>query len=555
MARLLNCNGLGSNVRLYQPPSLAPFAQVYRPGLFCVLLLVLAACAPRLQPGQIGITLQVDGQTSSVSVPAGSTARQALEAGSIALNLLDRSDPPFYTVLEDGDSVRLTRVVEEFAIEEAELAYESQTLRNESLPEGERRLIQPGVNGVIENTYRIVIEEGVQVSRTLVKSVIIVAAQPEIVMVGSQSAFASLPIEGTLAYISGGNAWVMEGNTGFRRPVVTSGDLDGRVFSLSPDGDWLLFTRSDPDETIINTLWAARIPEGADEGNEIDLKVQNVIHFADWVPGSVNGVVFSTAEYVPTAPGWQANNDLKFLNFSPNGWASPPRTALEGSSGGRYGWWGINFAWSPDGEQLAFARPDGVGLVDFERSALNLLYEITPLLTRSDWAWMPNVVWSPDGSFLFTVRHAPQAGLAAAEESVLFDLAVVPLVGGGPLALVTETGMFAYPVPSPAQALPSGETAYSVAYLQAINPLQSDSSGYRLTVMDRDGSNRQVLFPPENASGLPPQVVSWAPPNEDGAGAGLIAVIYLGDLWLVDTLTGQSQQLTGDGLVSGLDWK
>lgn len=534
-------------MRLYQP--------TLRRLLAAAALLALAACAPRLQPGQIEVSLYVDGQSQTVNVPAGSSVRQALEQAGVTVGLLDRSDPPLYTLLQEGDQVRLTRVVEEFTIEEAELAYETQTLRNESLPEGERRLIQPGANGVVENTYRLVIEDGVQTSRTLVKSVIIQAAVPEIVMVGSQAAFATLTIEGTLAYISAGNAWVMEGNTGFRRPIVTSGDLDGRIFRLSPDGEWLLFTRSDPDESIINTLWAVRIPEGGEDLQEIDLKTRNVIHFADWAPGSVNGVVFSSAESVTTAPGWQASNDLKFLNFSPNGWASPHRTAIEPNSGGRFGWWGTTFAWSPDGEQLAFARPDGVGLVDFETSRLNLLYEITPLLTRSDWAWMPNVAWSPDGGYLYTVTHAPQAGLAAAEESPLFDLAVVPLVGGGPLSLVPETGMFAYPVPSPGQTLLNGELATAIAYLQAINPLQSDSSGYRLAVMDRDGSNRRVLFPPEAAGGLSPQLVQWSPASPEGIAAGLIAVVFQGDLWLVDAVTGQSQQLTGDGLVSGLDWK
>ncbi|TAK13676.1 MAG: hypothetical protein EPO32_04565 [Anaerolineae bacterium] len=541
-------------MRLYQPHSGRQFSHLFI--VLATVSLLLAAClGPQVQQRSISISVEADNQTLTVQVPTGSTARQALEAAGITLNLLDVSDPALFTVLQAGDTVHLTRVTEEFVIEEEQLAYETQTLRNESLPEGERRLIQPGVNGIIENTYRIVHENGVEVSRTLVKTVTIQAAIPEVVMVGSQAPFASLTINGTLAYISAGNAWVMEGNTGFRRPIVTTGDLDGRIFEVSPDGQWLLFTRSDEAEDIINTLWVARIPQGEEEAIEIDLGVENVIHFADWVPNSVNGIVYSSAEFATTAPGWQANNDLLFLNFSPNGWASPPRTAIEGNSGGRYGWWGIHFTWSPDGEQLAFARPDGVGLVDFDGRRLNLLYEITPLLTRSDWAWMPNVAWSPDGSYLFTVRHAAQPGLAAAEESPLFDLTVIPLIGGDPLALALESGMWAYPSVSPVYTLPSGESAYLVGFLRATNPLQSDTSGYRLVVMDRDGSNARVLFPPDGASGLGPQTVRWSPPEEEGLPSGYIAVHYQGDLWLVDVNTGQAQQLTADGLITGLDWE
>jgi hypothetical protein len=542
-------------MRLYQPTPFRRRARLPQRAFLCILALLASACGgPRLQQGDIEITLAADGQTRSLRVAAGSTARQALEAAGLTLGLQDIIDPPAYTVLQEGDSVRVTRVTEEFIAEQAEQAYETQTVRNESLPEGERRLIQPGANGVVENTYRIVRHDGVEVSRTLVKTITLQAAVPEVVMVGSQAPFASVTLAGRLAYVSAGNAWVMEGNSGFRRPVVTSGDLDGRVFSLSPDGAWLLFTRSDEDETIINTLWAVSLPTGEEEPVEIDLKVENVIHFADWVPGSVNGVVFSTAEYANTAPGWQANNDLRFLNFSPNGWASPPRTAIETNNGGRFGWWGMEFAWSPDGERLAFARPDAVGIVDLEGKKLDIVYDLTPLLTRSDWAWVPNVAWAPDGGFLFTVGHAPQAGLAAAEESPLFDLTAIPLIGGGPVPLAAGTGMWAYPAVSPAYPGAGGEQAYLVAFLQAINPLQSDASLYRLAVMDRDGSNKRVLFPSEAAGGLEPQTPRWAPPD-DGQFSGLLAVIFNGDLWLVDAWTGQAQQLTGDGLVTAIDWK
>ena len=50
-----------------------------------------------------------------------------------------------------------------------------------------------------------------------------------------------------------------------RRPIeflwLTSGDLDGRIFTLSPDGAWLLFSRSStrPIDEEINNLWLKNI--------------------------------------------------------------------------------------------------------------------------------------------------------------------------------------------------------------------------------------------------------------------------------------------------------
>jgi hypothetical protein len=545
-------------MRLYQStwkPKRSLFSLL---GYFWGLIMItgiLSACEfPQGQQVAIVVTLNADGQSQVVSVPAGTNAREALELGGVIINPDDRSDPPFFTILSDDAVVNLTRVVEEYTIEESILPYETQVLRNESLPEGERRLIQPGANGVQETTFRIILENGIEVSRSLVNTVIIQAPIPEVVMVGNQAPFASIDIPGKLAYVSAGNAWVMEGNTGVRRPVVTTGDLDGRVFSISPDGNWLLFTRSDESEEVINTLWVARVDE--DEIQMIDLKVPNVIHFADWVEDSVNGVVFSTAEPIQSPPGWQANNDLKFLNYSSSGWVSRPRTSIRENSGGVYGWWGVDYVWSNDGEQLAYSRPDEIGLVDLETERLVPLYNFPPLQTRSDWAWIPEIAWSPGGLFLYFVDHTPQEGFSSGEQSPLFSLAAIPLFGGAPISMLPEVGMFANPLPSPARKLPlNNESSFQIAYLQALMPTQSRSGGYQLVSMDRDGSNLNVLFPPDGTPGLEPHRFVWAPEIVEGAGADIIAIIYQGNIWLIDVVQSTSQQLTGDGLITALDWK
>ena len=38
-------------------------------------------------------------------------------------------------------------------------------------------------------------------------------------------------------------------------------------------------------------------------------------------------------------------------------------------------------------------------------------------------------------------------------------------------------------------------------------------------------------------------------------GGDFIGVIYAGNLWIVDAASGQSQQVTGDGLTTNIDWK
>ena len=120
--------------------------------------------------------------------------------------------------------------------------------------------------------------------------------------------------------------------------------------------------------------------------------------------------------------------------------------------------------------------------------------------------------------------------------------------------MVDSTGMFSYPASSNAN-WDGREKRYQVAYLQSIFIEQSGTSRYRLMVMDRDGSNSKALFPPADTNGIEPQTPIWAPESLEGQTGDFIAVTYQSNLWLVDSVSGKAYQVTGDGLISALDWK
>jgi hypothetical protein len=514
--------------------------------------LALAGCrSPQLGQELIDVQVSADGKTQQVEVQAGSTAGQALAAAGVETGNLDKSDPPIYTVLGDGDRVNLTRVREEFVTEEVTIPFEQQIARNESLPAGETRLVQPGVSGLQELTYRILYEDNEEVSRAVVKNVILKAPVPEIVRVGAQSAYAPLVIPGKLAYLAGGNAWLMEGTTANRRPLVTTGDLDGRIFSISPDGEWLLFSRKSekPADEEINTLWAVSLAR--ENANPFNLGIKNVVHSAIWTPSSAN-VAYTTVEPRSTAPGWQANNDVYKIVIG-NGWAGTPQRIVEANSGGVYGWWGLELHYSPEGI-LSYARADEVGLVDQQNGELKPLLEITPLQTHSDWAWVPGMTWGADSQTLYVVTHAPPPDLVNPEESPFFDLTAASTANKAVMRIARQTGMFAYPSAS-ALRLSGDERAYQVAFLQAIFPEQSETSRYRVIVMDRDGSNQRVIFPPSDAPGIEPQTPVWAPQPLEGQVRDFLALAYQGNLWLVDSGSGAAFQVTGDSLITRIDWK
>lgn len=518
---------------------------------FILLALMLPACsAPQMTQPAIKVTLIADGAQKQVEVPAGSTAQTALEKGGVIPGNLDRSNPPFFTVLQDGSKVQLVRVTENFEVTDVTIPFTQQFIHNESMPEGEKMLIQPGTNGTQEITYRHVLEDGVEISRNEFKSIGLNDPKPEIWMVGVQAPFAPQQINGVLAYLIGGNAWVMEENTGKRHPMVSTGDLDGRVFTLSPDGAWLLYTRKPSESTkdIINSLWVVNV--SAENSEPVDLKIYNIINFAAWVPHKEYQISFSTVEPRQTAPGWQANNNLIVLNFSSTGKPSEVKEIIGTGSGGVYGWWGTNYAWSPDGNQLAYVRPDGIGLVDLENKQLVPLVEMTPLQTHRDWAWVPPVSWSREGKIIYTVIHQPDPGESTPEESPLFDLAAILTSTRQVIDLSNEVGMFAYPV-----VAPLNDHDLGFAFLQSLNRKQSETSRYILMTADRDGSNSAKLFPDEGSQGLDPQQVVWSPPGTPSGPTDIIALIYQGNIWLVDPLQKKTYQITGDGLTIRIDWR
>jgi len=519
------------------------------PVMALAMTFILVSCQlAQAGHSQINISITADGNTQQVIVPAGSTVLQALQQSGITPGNLDKSDPPFYAVLNNGDTIKLTRVKEEFATEDQTIPFQQQIIRNESLPAGQTRQVQAGVNGKQEITYRRVLEDGVETSKTIVKTVVLQNAVPEIMMVGAQSSFTPLTIPGKIAYLAGGNAWIMDTSTANRHLLINTGDLDGHVFTLSPNGNYLLFTRKSkkPADQQINTLWAVNTKSSSP--SPIYLNASNVVHFAEWIPNAAATAAYSTVEPRTTAPGWQANNDLYEVGLS-----GSPKKILDASSGGVYGWWGMSFATSPSGS-IAYARPDSIGLVNVSGGYLAPLFEITPLQTHSDWAWVPGISFGADGKSLYFVDHAPAPAPITDEESPNFDLKGISLLNNLTADFSEQVGMFATPIASPTRQN-GQESAYQVAYLQAIFPDQSETSRYRLVVMDRDGSNHHVLFPPPDSTGIEPQTPVWAPQPIQGQTGDFLAVVYQGNLWLIDSGSGQSYQVTGDGLITNIDWK
>jgi hypothetical protein len=466
------------------------------------------------------VCIQVDG-TSHCSAFSGRTVAEILEQAGIALGAEDRVDPPLWSPPPLDGTIRIVRVVRKQLREEVPVPFERQLVKSKGLPEGQTRLLQAGQAGLEELTYEVVLEDGEEKSRRLVARTIKRAPVAEIVAVGLPGGGVPADLSGKLVYLTLGNAWLIR--PGLERPLTGEGDLDGRVFEISPDGRWLLYTRATAREgelEPLNTLWALELD--IVDAKPIKLPVEGVLAAA-WSPDS-DAVACSRAEPTAGAPGWRALNDVVLVRL---GGEITVRRAP--SCMAPYCWWGLQLAWLPDGQTIAIADTQALRLVRLD-GAEEVVLQWGAVRTAGDWAWVPRFAVHPAG----TVVVLPLPNDELPSEGSQFDLVALDLVGRKKSLLQEGAGMFSQPRYAPAVL----NARLQIAFLRAADPHRSAEGVGQLWVMDADGSGLTQLFPQAAGQAVPIQDFAWSPDGEQ------VAVLSSGQLYICDLSTRHVRELT-----------
>lgn len=529
--------------------------------LICCLILgaatLLAACTQRTPVASgrepVRVTLEVDGQRHNLSTSA-TTVRELLQEAGVDLVESDEVTPPLFTPLEDGLAITVVRVTESIEAIPRTIPFERKIVRNESMDaDAPPIIIQGGKDGLLEETVRIVYRDGLEAERWVTQVTVVEEAQDEIVMIGIGAGRGNVTFVGTLAYVSDGTAVILRGLTAFPEQLNTGGLLDGRVFRLSPTGNYLLFTRAETDEegtsgSFRNSLWVIGARRGAEPR---PLGVENVL-WADWNPARTNPpqIAFTTANPTDLPPGWEANNDLWAGDLVVDEGADFTPEQLVEAYPATYGWWGGNYAWSPDGRYVAYGYANEVGVITLAQGFRNQrhiqLQQFTDYQTNADWVWVPTLSWSPDGRYLAFTNHGSDD-----PETPLFDSWAVDVETGVAARFVGQSGMWAHLHWSPAisntapSSLPDGQ----IAFLKATDPMESQRSSYTLWLMDRDGSNARQVYPAPGENSFFPrsqQFMAWGP---DGRS---IAFVFNDALHMLDLETGEARRITQDDAVTSL---
>lgn len=495
----------------------------------------------------LNVTVFVDGGQQTVTT-TGTTVREVLEQADVVLSDIDEVTPPPFTPLADNLTITVVRVTESLEIIPQSIPFGRKVVRNETMEADDPPLIiQTGKTGLQEQTVRIVFRDGLEAERFTTQVTVVEPARDEIVMVGIGAAQGNVNFSGILAYISGGQSLILRGSTAFPEQLNTGGNLDGRVFRLSPTGGHLLYTRIISNTgRFNNSLWVLSTEPQA---RPRPLGVRNVL-WADWDPTAITRpqIAYTTATPTDLPPGWEANNDLWLgdvvIGVDESETADFEPDQLIESYPATYGWWGGNFAWSPQGRHIAYSYANEVGVIDTRAPSLaarrTQLQTFTEYNTLSDWVWVPTLSWSANGRYLAFTNHGSHD-----PEELIFDSWVVDAESGAGGQFVPQAGMWSHLHWSTTitPTLPNSQ----IAFLKATDPLNSQRSSYTLWLMDEDGSNGRQIYPPQGENSRFPreqQSVVWGPTGQD------LAFVFNDALHIMNLETGEAFPITQDDAVS-----
>ncbi|PYZ91539.1 hypothetical protein CR194_19600 [Salipaludibacillus keqinensis] len=132
------------------------------------------------------VALKSDGVEETLWTTS-TTVADFLEKENVTLDELDRVEPSEEEELLEGSEVRVIRVQKVTDVVEEKMDFATVTQKDSSLKQGSEKIKNQGKEGKVERHYEVVLEDGEEVSRELLKEEIVQESKDMIVAVGTKA--------------------------------------------------------------------------------------------------------------------------------------------------------------------------------------------------------------------------------------------------------------------------------------------------------------------------------------------------------------------------------
>jgi uncharacterized protein YabE (DUF348 family) len=175
------------------------------------------------------VSILADGKVATATTTAGTVA-QVLQDAGITLGVDDRTSQPGNAHVVNNMVVKVSRVdTSQTASTSDEVAFDSLSTESPELFKGEKKVTQAGVAVKVDRTFKLVLVDGREDSRTLVSEAVSVQPVTEKVTVGSKpKPVASAPAAGA--------------NTGAAAPAMMNEAMWDKIAQCEAGGNWAINT-------------------------------------------------------------------------------------------------------------------------------------------------------------------------------------------------------------------------------------------------------------------------------------------------------------------------
>ncbi|MFJ6156415.1 transglycosylase family protein [Pseudarthrobacter sp. NPDC092184] len=184
------------------------------------------------------VSLVADGKVDTATTTA-ATVGKVLEDAGLVLGANDRSSQPVNAHVVNNMVIKVSRVdTGQTTVSTEDVPFETVTSESSELLKGEKEITQKGAAGKLEKTFKLVLVDGREASRSLVSETVTVQPVAEKVSVGTKPKPVAQAAPAASAAVPAGTGT----NTGAAAPAMMNEAMWDKIAQCESTGNWSINT-------------------------------------------------------------------------------------------------------------------------------------------------------------------------------------------------------------------------------------------------------------------------------------------------------------------------